>query len=111
DRERLARVNVRGSERLLRAAIACRVPKVVVASSVGAYLGGPQDALVDEQWPIGPVRSSTYSRHKAALERICDRLEATSETRIVRMRPSLIFQRDSAMQQRRLFVGGILPPR
>jgi nucleoside-diphosphate-sugar epimerase len=110
DRERLARVNVRGSERLLRMAIAVGVPRVVVASSIGAYLAGPRQFPVAENWPIGPTRSSTYSRHKVALERICDRLDWTSDTRIIRMRPSFIFQRGSAMQQRRLFVGGIFPP-
>jgi UDP-glucose 4-epimerase len=111
DRELLHAVNVRGSERLLRTAIELGVPRVVVASSIGAYLPGPRTAPVDESWPVGPTRTSTYSRQKVALERICDRLEPTGDTRIVRMRPSLIFQRRAAMEQRRLFVGGILPPR
>jgi nucleoside-diphosphate-sugar epimerase len=104
------RVNVAGSERVLRAAVEARVPALVYASSVGAYSPGPKDRLIDESWPTDGIQSSFYSRHKVAVERQLDRVERDHpEMRIVRMRPGLIFKAQAATEIRRLFAGPFLP--
>lgn len=104
------RVNVRGSERLLRAAVEANVPALLYASSVGTYSPGPKDRLVDESWPTDGIPSSFYSRHKVAVERQLDRLEQEQPAmRVVRMRPGLIFKADAATEIRRLFAGPLLP--
>jgi len=103
-------VNVLGSERLVTAAVAAKVPLVVYASSVGAYSPGPKDAFVDESWPTEGVASSFYARHKAAVERQLDRVEREQpQMRIVRMRPGLVFKAQAATEIRRLFAGPLLP--
>jgi UDP-glucose 4-epimerase len=104
------RVNVAGSQRLLRAAVEANVPALLYASSVGTYSPGPKDRLVDESWPTGGIPSSFYSRHKVAVERQLDRLEQEHPAmRVVRMRPGLIFKADAATEIRRLFAGPLLP--
>jgi nucleoside-diphosphate-sugar epimerase len=104
------RVNVTGSERLIRAAVEANVPALVYASSVGAYSPGPKDRLVDESWPTDGIPTSFYSRHKVAVERMLDRLERERPAlRVVRMRPGLIFKADAATEIRRLFAGPLLP--
>jgi nucleoside-diphosphate-sugar epimerase len=103
-------VNVVGSERVFDAAVEAGVPAVIYASSVGTYSPGPKDSLVDESWPTDGIRSSFYSRHKAAVERQLDRLEREQPSlRVVRMRPGLIFKADAATEIRRLFAGPFLP--
>src|SRR3954452_4945147 len=103
-------VNVEGSARVFEAAAAAAVPRLVYASSVGAYSRGPKGRLVDESWPTEGVETSFYSRHKAAVERILDSFEAAHpEIRVARLRPGLIFQRDAASEIRRLFAAPLLP--
>ncbi|MDQ6818130.1 MAG: NAD-dependent epimerase/dehydratase family protein [Actinomycetota bacterium] len=103
-------VNVAGSERVFQASVQAGVPAIVYASSVGAYSPGPKDRLVDESWPTQGIRSSFYSRHKAAVERQLDRLEGERpDVRVVRMRPGLIFKREAASEIRRLFAGPLVP--
>jgi UDP-glucose 4-epimerase len=106
----LERINVEGSRRVFEAAATAGVPKLVHASSVGAYSRGPKDREVDESWPTGGTQTSFYSRHKVAVERELDRFEADHpETRVVRLRPALIFKDEAATEIRRLFVGPFLP--
>jgi len=82
----------------------------VYASSVGAYSPGPKDRRVDESWPTTGISTSFYSRHKAEVERLLDRFEDEHErTRVVRLRPGLIFKREAASGIRRLFAGPLLP--
>ncbi len=100
-------VNVTGSERVFAAAAQAKVPALVYASSVGAYSPGPKDRAVDESWPTDGIKTSFYSRHKAAVERLLDRFE--DGMRIVRLRPGLIFKREAATEIRRLFAGPFLP--
>jgi nucleoside-diphosphate-sugar epimerase len=101
---------VGGSARVFEAAARAGVPRLVYASSVGAYATGPKDRRVDETWPTDGIPSSYYSRHKAATERILDSLEAAHpDLRVVRIRPGLVFKREAATQIRRLFVGPFLP--
>lgn len=110
DARTLERINVDGSRRVFEAVAAAGVPKLVHASSVGAYSHGPKDREVDESWPTEGTPSSFYSRHKVAVERELDRFEAANpETRVVRLRPALIFKDEAATEIRRLFVGPFLP--
>jgi nucleoside-diphosphate-sugar epimerase len=110
DRELVRSVNVDGSARVFRAAAKSRVPALVYASSVGAYAAGPKDRRVDESWPTTGIGTSFYSRHKAEVERLLDRLEGEHpETRVVRLRPGLIFKREAGSEIRRLFPGPLVP--
>jgi UDP-glucose 4-epimerase len=103
-------VNVEGSARVFDAAADAGVGTLVYASSIGAYSPGPKDRTVDESWPTGGIETSFYARHKAAVERILDRVEqANPSMRVVRLRPGLIFQREAASEIRRYFVGPLLP--
>lgn len=102
--------NVTGSVNVFEAAVRAGVTTVVHASSIGAYSPGPKDRPVDESWPVDGIQSSFYSRHKARVEQILDSFEERHpEIRWVRLRPGLIFQRDAAMEIRRLFAGPFLP--
>lgn len=104
--------NVLGSRRVMDAVAEAGVGALVVASSVGAY--SPRVSLepVDESYPTHGVPTAAYSREKAYLERMLDGfcLEHPS-VRVVRMRPGFIFQRTSAAEQRRLFLGPLVPTR
>jgi len=104
------RINVEGSRRVFEATAAAGVPALIHASSVGAYSPGPKQRQVDESWPVDGIRTSFYSRHKAACEDLLDDLEGrASELRIVRMRPGLIFKSEAASEIRRLFAGPFVP--
>lgn len=110
DRTLMREVNVRGTERVLQAVAEAGVPALIDASSVGAYSPGPKDRRVDEAWPTGGISSSFYSRHKAASERLLDRLEQDRpELRMVRLRPGLIFKAEAADEIRRYFAGHLAP--
>ncbi|WP_445149618.1 NAD-dependent epimerase/dehydratase family protein [Baekduia sp. Peel2402] len=91
--------NVDGSRRVFDAALAAGAGTLVVASSVGVYSPGPKDRAVDESWATDGIATSTYSQHKARVERMLDALEAEHQhVRVVRLRPGLIFQRDAASE-------------
>ena len=110
DLEALRRTNVSGSERVFRAVAEAGVPSLVYASSVGAYSPGPKTRRVDESWPTTGTPTSFYARHKAEVERLLDRFEQEQpQTRVVRLRPGLIFKRGSAEEQRRYFLGPLFP--
>jgi UDP-glucose 4-epimerase len=110
DKRQLYEVNVEGSARVFRAAAAAGVRTLVYASSIGAYGPGPKDRPVDESWPTTGIESSFYARHKAEVERVLDGFEEDHpETRVVRLRPGLIFKREAASGIRRLFAGPLLP--
>jgi UDP-glucose 4-epimerase len=103
-------VNVEGSARLFRAVADAGVPKLVYASSVGAYSPGPKDHGVSEDHPTEGIPTSFYSRHKAAVERLLDEFEAAHPgISVVRIRPGLMFKADAASEIRRLFAGPFLP--
>jgi nucleoside-diphosphate-sugar epimerase len=110
DKQVLHEVNVEGSACVFRAAGAAGVRTLVYASSIGAYAPGPKDRGVDESWPTTGIDSSFYARHKAEVERLLDRFEEEHpDTRVVRLRPGLIFKREAASGIRRLFAGPFLP--
>jgi UDP-glucose 4-epimerase len=101
--------NAVGSARVFGAAAEVGTPAVVYASSVGAYSPAP-DRTVDESWPTHSMPTAAYGREKAYAERVLDAFEARHpDVRVVRMRPAFIFQRPSATEQRRLFLGPLLP--
>jgi UDP-glucose 4-epimerase len=111
DEPQMRATNVGGARRVLLAVADAEVPQVVVVSSVGAYSPGPKRHAVDEGWPTGGVTSAIYARHKAAVERLMDRVEADVPGLVVtRIRPGLVFQRAAASEITRLFLGSI-PPR
>src|SRR3954451_11589398 len=51
-------VNVDGSAAVFAAVTQAEVPRLVYASSVGAYSEGPKDHVVDESWPTDGVQTS-----------------------------------------------------
>ena len=104
------RVNVLGTRRVFDSVVRTGVPAVVHASSIGAYSPGPKRPGVDESHPTYGITSSTYSRHKAAAERMLDDLEAQHpERRVVRMRPTLVLQGKAGSEFARYFLGPLLP--
>lgn len=110
DERVLQMTNVEGSARVFEAAADAGVGALVYASSIGAYSPGPKDRAVDESWPTEGIETSFYARHKAAVERILDDVEARHpRLRVVRLRPGLIFQREAASEIRRYFAGPFLP--
>jgi UDP-glucose 4-epimerase len=110
DGEMLERINLEGSRRVFEAVGAAGVPKLIHASSVGAYAPGPKDDPVGEDWPVGGTETSFYSRHKALVEKQLDEFEArVPGTAVVRLRPALIFKGEAATEIRRLFAGPFLP--
>jgi UDP-glucose 4-epimerase len=112
DTRRLFRTNVLGSHAVARAAVAAGVGLLVQASSVGVYSAGPKDAYVTEDYPRGGIPRSSYSRHKALVERMLDKIEAEHPLlRVVRVRPGLIFQREAGTEIARYFAGPLLPAR
>jgi nucleoside-diphosphate-sugar epimerase len=112
DPRRLFRTNVLGSREIARAALTGRVGSLIQASSVGVYSPGPKDAFVTERYPRRGVLRSSYSRHKALVERMFDQVESDYPgLRVVRVRPGLIFQRESGTEISRYFAGPLLPAR
>jgi UDP-glucose 4-epimerase len=110
DLDTLERINVDGSRRVFDAVAEAGVPKLIYASSVGAYSPGPKQGGVDERWPTDGIQSSFYARQKALVEDLLDGLEArASGIRVVRMRPALIFKGEAGTEIRRLFIGPFLP--
>jgi UDP-glucose 4-epimerase len=103
------RANAIGSARVFEAAADAGVGALVCASSVAAYSPAPGQS-VTESWPTHSLPTAAYGREKAYVERVLDAFEARhSLVRVVRIRPSFVFQRRSATEQRRIFAGPLLP--
>jgi UDP-glucose 4-epimerase len=110
DERYLRRINVGGSVAAFDAAAAAGVGHIVYASSVGTYAPGPKDHPVDESWPATGVSSSSYGRHKAAVESWLDDWETRHPDVVVtRIRSGLAFQRKAASEIARLFLGPFVP--
>ena len=108
--DEMRRVNIDGTRRVIEAVVTSGVPALVHASSVGAYSPAPKTPRVDESAPTEGIGSSTYSRHKAAAERMLDELEMDHpERRVVRLRPAIILQPQAASALARYFLGPFLP--
>jgi UDP-glucose 4-epimerase len=112
DEAKLEQTNLAGSRHVFDATVDAHVPHLVYVSSVGAYSPGPKDHPVDESWPTEGVPASSYSRHKAAVERLLDQFDQASDAPIVtRVRPALIFQHDAGSEIARYFLGRLVPTR
>ena len=106
----LEALGVGGTRRVIEAVTAAGVPHLVHMSSVGAYSPKRDDAPVDERWPTDGVPTSTYSRHKAAAERLLDLLEAAVPDVVVsRMRPGIVGQRDAGSALLRYGLPAVVP--
>jgi UDP-glucose 4-epimerase len=106
----LEELGVGGTRRVLAAAAAARVPHLVHMSSIGAYSPKQDDRPVDETWPTDGVRSSRYSVHKAAAERLLDDFEKAGQPTLVsRLRPGIIGQRSAGSALLRYAVPAIVP--
>ncbi|MCZ2828665.1 NAD-dependent epimerase/dehydratase family protein [Modestobacter sp. VKM Ac-2986] len=111
DPERLQRVNVDGTRRVLDAAAAAGVRHVVHLSSIGTYAAGPQTHPVGEDWPTTGVPSSQYSRLKVECERMLRVFDAANPgTTVTAIRPTLVLQPDAASEIGRYFLGPVLFP-
>jgi UDP-glucose 4-epimerase len=110
DERYLRRTNVGGSAAVFDAAAAAGVGHIVYASSVGTYAPGPKDRPVTESWPATGVSSSSYGRHKAAVESWLDGWETRHPDVVVtRIRSGLVFQRRAARQIARFYLGPLVP--
>lgn len=108
--QEMARVNLRGTQRVIDATVAAGAGALVHASSVGAYSPGPKRPPVEESHPTTGVPSSTYSVHKARAERMLDQAEVVHpQLRVARVRPGVVLQRGAASAIARYFLGGLLP--
>lgn len=108
--DELFRTNVTGTANMLAATRSAGVAHFVCASSVAAYSRADKDQRVAEDWPVGGIASSHYSRHKARQEALLDEFEtANPETAVARLRPGLIFQQDAGSEVGRYFLGRLIP--
>ncbi|MEU4741735.1 NAD-dependent epimerase/dehydratase family protein [Actinosynnema sp. NPDC023658] len=110
DERALYRANVAGSDRVFTAAVKAGVPHLVHMSSVGAYSPAAKDRTVDETWPTDGLPNSYYSRHKAAVEHLLDRVERDHPgLTVTRVRPGLVLQPEAAAEIKRYFLGPLVP--
>jgi UDP-glucose 4-epimerase len=112
--DRLEDVGVGGSRRVLQAVTRAGVPHLVHLSSLAVYSPHQDDVPVDEGYPTDGIPTSTYSRHKVAVERLLDEHVASSRatgTLITRMRPGVIGQRSAGSALLRYGLPGYLPAR
>ena len=106
----LAALGVGGTRRVIESTTAAGVPHLVHMSSIGAYSPKKDDEPVDETWPTAGVRTSMYSRHKAAAERLLDRLEGDGPgTLVTRVRPGIVGQRHAGSALLRYALPALLP--
>jgi UDP-glucose 4-epimerase len=108
DRAALERVNVGGTRAVVDAARAAGVPRLVYASSIGAYAPSPGDQRRDERWPTTGIPTSTYSRQKAAVERMLDEVDP-GRLAVLRVRPGIVLQPAAAAEIARFFLGPLVP--
>lgn len=101
--------NVTGTTRVLDAAARARVEVVVVVSAAAAY--APAGAVaVTEDARIGGVATSSFSRHKAAVEVVLDHFEAHHPgIRVVRLRPAATLKREATRSLRETLLAPLLP--
>ena len=108
DRGALERINVGGTRAVLDAVLAAGVPQLVYASSIGTYAPSPGPERRDESWPTTGIATSTYSRQKAAVERILDQVDP-GRLAVLRVRPGIVLQPAAAAEIARFFLGPLVP--
>jgi UDP-glucose 4-epimerase len=107
--EQLRQVNVEGTRRVVRAAVAASVPHVVHMSSLGAYAPGAGSQKVTEDWPTTGIPTSQYSRDKSDAERVVREVVGRrAETTLTVVRPTLVLQPEAASEIGRYFLGPLL---
>lgn len=107
--EQLRRVNVDGTRRVVRAAVAAGVAHVVHMSSLGAYAAGAAEREVAEDWPVTGIPTSQYSRDKAEAEHVVRQVMGSHpEIASTIVRPTLILQPEAASEIGRYFLGPLL---
>src|SRR4051795_11283594 len=107
--EQLRRVNVEGTRRVVRAAVAAEVGHVVHMSSLGAYAPGAPRQKVAEDWPTTGIPTSQYSRDKAEAERAVREIMARHPGTVSTVvRPTLVLQPEAASEIGRYFLGPLL---
>ncbi|MFW3171440.1 NAD-dependent epimerase/dehydratase family protein [Geodermatophilus sp. CPCC 206100] len=107
--ERLARVNVDGTRRVVRAAVAAGVGHVVHMSSLGAYAAGAGQRAVTEDWPTTGIPSAQYSRDKSQAEQVVrDVVGRRQDTTLTVVRPTLVLQPEASSEIGRYFLGPLL---
>lgn len=101
---RLHEINVGGTAAVLRAVASAGVPHLVHASSIAVY--APDRGPVDEDWPRTGIPASAYSRQKVEAEELVDQFTRMHpELTVTVLRPTLVVQRDAAMEIAELFLG------
>jgi nucleoside-diphosphate-sugar epimerase len=107
--ERLHRVNVDGTRRVVRAARAAGVGHVVHMSSLGAYAPAPVGQRVQEDWPVTGIPTAQYSRDKAEAEHVVrEHLSTAKDTVLSVVRPTLVLQPEAGSEIGRYFLGPLL---
>ncbi|WP_241010987.1 NAD-dependent epimerase/dehydratase family protein [Mycobacterium camsae] len=108
----LYEVGVRGTSAVLGASHSAGVSHLVHMSSLGTYAPGRFGQQVDESWSTAGLSTSSYSRAKAAAEKLLDDYEArhADGVGITRMRPGLIVQRNAAAGLQRYTLPAYIDP-
>lgn len=107
--EQLRRVNVDGTRRVVRAAVAAGVAQVVHMSSLGAYTAGAAERQVAEDWPVTGIPTSQYSRDKAEAEHVVRQVMGSHpEITATVVRPTLVLQPEAASEIGRYFLGPLV---
>src|SRR4051794_39064195 len=106
--EQLRQVNVEGTRRVVRAAVAAGVGHVVHMSSLGAYARGA-DVAVTEDWPTTGIPTSQYGRDKSDAERVVREVVGRHpDITLTVVRPTLVLQPEAASEIGRYFLGSLL---
>jgi nucleoside-diphosphate-sugar epimerase len=109
DPERLRRVNVDGTRRVVEAAAAAGVRHVVHMSSLGAYAPAAVGQRVAEDWPVTGIPSAQYSRDKSAAEQVVrDVVGRRPDTTLTVVRPTLVMQPEAGSEIGRYFLGPLV---
>jgi nucleoside-diphosphate-sugar epimerase len=105
----LRRVNVEGTQRVVRAAAVAGVRHVVHLSSIGAYAPGAVGQRVAEDWPTTGIPSAQYSRDKSEAERAVREIATAHPGMTLSVvRPTLVLQPDAGSEIGRYFLGPLL---
>src|SRR3954470_16530695 len=102
------RVNVEGTQRVVRAAAAAGVGHVVHLSSLGVYAPGAVGQKVTEDWPTTGIPSAQYSRDKSEAERGVREIAARHGLVLTIVRPTLVLQPEASSEIGRYFLGPLL---
>jgi nucleoside-diphosphate-sugar epimerase len=105
----LHEVNVQGTRRVARAAVAAGVRHVVHVSSIGAYAAGAVGRKVTEDWPTTGIPSAQYSRDKSEAERVVREIVGRHpDTTLTIVRPTFVMQPEASSEIGRYFLGPLL---